>query len=141
MAAIAFVQNSYLCKGLDESLLKKLLAAGTLIAVPAGTTVWVEGAADDRLFMILEGKVEIKKQHGGNVIELATLERPAIFGERAVLTAHPHSATVIARVDCRLVAFPGELVRDIANQAPKFGWLLASLMAGRTKDTEKKLGV
>jgi CRP-like cAMP-binding protein len=141
MAAIAFVQNSHLCKGLDTALLSRLLAAGALTTAPAGTTICAEGATDDTLFMIMEGKVEIRQQHADGAVEIATLDRPAIFGERSVLTAHPRSATVIARVDCRLVLFPGEVIRDVANAAPKFGWLLASLMAGRTKDTAKKLGV
>jgi len=141
MAAIAFVQRSLLCKNLDGDLLTRLLSAGSLAQYGAGSVVCTEGTHDDTLFMILEGKVEIRKASAAGDVEIATLDRPAIFGERAVLTAHARSATIVARVECRLVLFPGDVIRDVANAAPKFGWLLASLMAGRTKDTEKKLGL
>jgi CRP/FNR family transcriptional regulator, cyclic AMP receptor protein len=141
MAAIAFMQNSILCRNLEPDTLAKLMSAGVVGDHASGTAICNEGDTDDTLYVILEGKVEIRRQHQGKSVEIATLERQAIFGERAVLTGRPRSATISARIDCRIIEFPGNIVRDVANLAPKFGWLLASLMAGRTKDTEKKLGL
>jgi CRP-like cAMP-binding protein len=89
---------------------------------------------------VLEGSVNIRKRRREAQLELASLDRQAVFGEIAVLTQKPRTASVVARVDTRLVRLSGDVVRRVAERAPKFGRKLAALMAGRNKDTSKKLG-
>ncbi len=139
IGAIAFIQASSLCRDLPKALCDELIAQGEVVSYDAAQLVLVEGDSDNGLFFILEGSVAICKRNGSELVELATLERPAVFGETAVLTQQPRSATVVCQTDVRLVRAPGELIRSLAERDQKLGRMLATLMAARVKDTEKKL--
>jgi CRP-like cAMP-binding protein len=140
IAAMAFVQSSFLCQGVDEHLMAELYSGSVVMEVAAGERVFSEGDTDDALYVVLEGSVNIRKRRREAQLELASLDRQAVFGEIAVLTQKPRTASVVARVDTRLVRLSGDVVRRVAERAPKFGRKLAALMAGRNKDTSKKLG-
>jgi len=141
IAAMAFIQSSFLCQGVAEEMLAELYRSGTVVDYGAGAVVFEQGGTDDGLYVVIEGSINIRKKHGDGEVDLASLDRQAIFGEIAVLTAgQPRTATAVTRVESRLIRFEGTVVRSVAESAPKFGRKLAGLMAGRTKDTEKKLG-
>ncbi len=140
MAALAFVQASPLFKSLEQAHLSLLLESARLEDWQREGFVLEEGQSDDGLYMILEGKVSVCKRQAELLLELATLDRGGVFGEIAVLTRQPRSASVITRTSTRLIRFAGEAVRQVADVEPRFGRMLAGLMAGRSKDTERKLG-
>jgi CRP-like cAMP-binding protein len=117
-----------------------MIAHAEVVHYDAAQAVLVEGDSDNALYFIIEGSVAICKRSGADIVELATLERPAVFGETAVLTRQPRSATVVCQTDVRLVRVPGDLVRSLAERDAKLGRMLATLMAARVKDTEKKIG-
>lgn len=137
---MAFVQSSSLCRDLTPELLEEVIGQAHVIEYDAAQVVLEEGAHDNALFFIVEGSVAICKRNGATIVPLATLERPAVFGETAVLTEQPRSASVVTQTDVRLVRVPGELIRSLAERSPILGRMLATLMASRVKDTEKKLG-
>lgn len=140
VGAMAFVQAAQLCHGLSAEALGPLFEAGQVCEYEPGQTVVEEGSVGGELFMVYDGQVRVQKRHGDGTVELAALQRPAVFGEISLLTGRPRSATVIASVDAQLIRFPAETVRHMADTWPLFGRRLAALMAGRTRDTEHKLG-
>ncbi len=140
MAALAFVQCSPLCGCLSPEQLTALVAQAQLCDYPAGAVLTSEGEPDDTLFIVYDGGVSVCKQRGEALLELAALERAHIFGEIGVLMQQPRSATVVARLETRVVRIPGAAVREVASAEPKFGRRLAALMAARLKDTASKLG-
>jgi CRP-like cAMP-binding protein len=140
MVAMAFIESSILFQGLDAIRLAELYKAGCVAVYGPEKTIFREGDEDDAFYLILDGSVSIKKRQTSGQVELATLDRQAVFGEMAVLTKRPRSATVVTRTEARLIVLPGEVVRTIAEIIPRFGRKLAGLMAGRAKDNEKKLG-
>jgi CRP-like cAMP-binding protein len=139
IAAMAFVQSSSLCRDLTPEMVDEVIAKSTVDAYDAAQVVLEEGEHDNALFFVVEGSVSICKRSGASFVPLATLERPAVFGETAVLTQQGRTATVVTQTDVTLVRVPGELVRSLAERAPTVGRMLATLMAARAKDTEKKL--
>ena len=139
IGAIAFIQSSSLCRDLPKPLGEELIAQGEVVSYDATQLVLVEGDSDDGLYFILEGSVAVSKRAGSALVEVATLERPAVFGETAVLTQQPRSATVVCQTEVRLVRIPGALVRSLAERDAKLGRMLATLMSARVKDNEKKL--
>lgn len=141
IGATAFIQSSSLCRDLPKELCDKLISAGEILSYEPTQVVLVEGDSDNALYFIFEGSVAICKRNGAEMVELAVLERPALFGETAVLTQRPRSATVVCQTDCKLVRVPGDVIRALAEQNEKLGRLLATLMAARMKDTQKKLAV
>lgn len=139
IGAMAFIQSSSLCRDLPKDLLEEVIAQGAVCEYDASQIVLAEGDTDNALFFIVEGSVAICKRNGAEIVALATLERPAVFGETAVLTQQPRTATVVCQTDVRLVRVPGELVRTLAERNEKLGRMLATLMSARMKDTERKL--
>jgi CRP-like cAMP-binding protein len=139
VAAMAFVQSSALCQGLPQESLAQLFSRGTVIDYPAGSLVFAAGDSDDALYLVVEGSVVIAKPVDGKPVAVATLDRQAVFGEGAVLTQRRRTSSAQARVECRLVRLPGEVVRAVSEAAPKLGRKLAGLMAGRARDNDKKL--
>ncbi len=137
---MAFVQSSILFRGLEPDALSVFFKQGVIVEHGAAVILFDEGDTDDALFLVLEGSVCVHKRHKAAEVEIAVLEREGVFGEISVLANRPRSARVITRTDVRLVQVPGALVRAVATAYPKLGRKLAGLMAGRNKDTEKKLG-
>jgi CRP-like cAMP-binding protein len=141
IAAMAFIESSILFQGLDAIRLAELYKAGCVAVYAAEKAIFLEGDRDDALYLIIDGSVSVQKQLGSGHVELAALDRQAVFGEMSVLAKRPRSASVTTRTEARLIVLPGEVIRTVAEIVPKFGRKLAGLMAGRSRDTEKKLGV
>lgn len=65
---------------------------------PDKATIIKEGAEGDWVYVVLEGKVKVKKQIPKGLITIDTLREGAIFGEMALLekTKGPRTATIVA---------------------------------------------
>ena len=94
--------------------------------VPAGTLVVQEGSITGRLFVLIEGRLEIVRSH--NVVAVLT-EPGAIFGEMSALLNQPHSATVRAASDS-VIYDCGDATEFLRNQ-PAVVLLIAQLLAQR----------
>jgi CRP/FNR family transcriptional regulator, cyclic AMP receptor protein len=68
-----------------------------VIGFAPGAVLLGEGTATGRLYVLVEGEVEIVK--GDFQINVVS-ERGAIFGEMSALLGLPHTATVGARTAC-----------------------------------------
>jgi CRP-like cAMP-binding protein len=136
VAVVAFMHAQSLCSGLPEDCFSALCVTGTLVDCAPGDAIVREGAGGDALYVVFEGAVALQK--GSQ--EVALLERQAVFGEAAVLTQQLYDVTVQARTHARLICLPGDAVRAVAERAPRFGRMLAALMAGRSREIEKKVG-
>jgi CRP/FNR family transcriptional regulator, cyclic AMP receptor protein len=94
--------------------------------VPAGALVLQEGTKTGRLFILVEGRLEVIR--GGAVV--AVLAEPgALTGEMSLLLDRPHTATIRAAVDSTIYE-----VGDAAsflNQQPAVSLLVAQLLAQR----------
>ena len=78
-----------------------------------GEVIIREGDVDDSMFIISDGKVKITKTTDtGAEIVLAHLEDGAFFGEMALLSEAPRTASVIATEDTTLF----EVSRDVLDQ-------------------------
>jgi CRP/FNR family cyclic AMP-dependent transcriptional regulator len=101
--------------------------------------VFAEGAPSRELFVIGEGEVLIHTVVDGQRVVLARLERGAIFGEMALLTGSPRSATATADGPARLVVVqPGGFLLKIRRD-PTFAYELMQQMARRIKRTNETL--
>jgi signal transduction histidine kinase len=79
-----------------------------------GATIFREGAPADRLYIILEGTVEVWKDYGEEQRDLIAAHGVGhLFGEMAVVDDLPRSATVVARDSVRLLSVARQDFRDI----------------------------
>jgi CRP-like cAMP-binding protein len=97
--------------------------------VPAGTLIFEEGQAGDRMYAVLQGSVEVRK--GGTVV--ADLEAGAVFGEMAVIDHQPRSASAYAKTDCVLVEVNERRFLFLVQQTPFFALQMLRMMAERLR--------
>ncbi len=74
---------------------------GTMLNLPEGTPLAVEGNTGREVFLIVSGDADVVR--GGDTI--ATVGAGAVVGESAVLTNEPRNATLLATNDVEVVVF------------------------------------
>ena len=101
-----------------------------------GASLIREGARDDSLFIIVEGSVEVRKGQA----TVATLKEGTHFGEMALLSRHPRSATVVAITPVRALRLERKqfmgLVRTEPAIAVKCLWEIAQGLSTRLDDAK-----
>jgi CRP-like cAMP-binding protein len=95
-AVASTLTTSPLLSELDSDLVKMLVDCGVLVHRADGANVFRQGETGTSLFLILRGEVAVIREGDGVEKELARLRAGAFFGEMAVLTNAPRSATVRA---------------------------------------------
>jgi CRP/FNR family transcriptional regulator, cyclic AMP receptor protein len=72
---------------------------------PAGAVIFREAEGGDRMYIIQKGKVRISKRIGDTEHTLAILEKGEFFGEMAIVTRSPRTATAVALDEVRALSF------------------------------------
>lgn len=95
--------------GVDPEDVAKIFARGMTIERDAGQTVFNKGDKGDRMYLVLGGKVEVFDEHR----VIAVLERGDMFGEMALLSDEPRSASVRAVEPASMLALSHEIIWNI----------------------------
>src|SRR5207237_6931089 len=95
-----------------------------------------EGDKGDSLYTIRSGAVEVvATATDGSQVHIRDLERPAFFGEVALMTGEPRNATIRARTDVELLELSrrgfSELFKSHPEAATKIGEVIAFRMSER----------
>lgn len=121
---------------LPESDLTALLATGEACSFGDGETLFAEGEPGRALWFLVSGAVGIHKRlPNGRQVDLATLERGAIFGEIAMLAGTNRTASATAKGAVVALRVPGDaLFADLAagrNHAHVLVLAVARTLAAR----------
>jgi CRP-like cAMP-binding protein len=104
------VAHELVSLGFERDAAIRLSFGGTLLDLPAGTTLCREGEPGLEAFLLLDGEASVLV--GGNVV---TLGAGDIVGELAALDAtRTRNATVVAATDLRLLVFDVRTFRTLA---------------------------
>lgn len=98
-------------------------------AFPRGQTIFREGEPGDRLYIVVEGQVDIVT--GSRILE--TVEAGGILGEMALIDDKPRSATAIARTDCVLTPIGRQHFLTLVRHTPPFALQVMRVMAERLR--------
>ncbi|HEX3777165.1 MAG TPA: cyclic nucleotide-binding domain-containing protein [Polyangiaceae bacterium] len=112
-----------LFSALDEQGLLAMIEIFDVRVVSRGTTLVEEGSVGDEAFFVARGELDVQKAGKGGAapIGLARLGNGALFGEMALLSRAPRTATVIAAVpSVVLVANKTDLDR-VVGKVPSVG--------------------
>lgn len=94
-----------------------VLGALKLVRTRPGQVLIEQGSVGTSFFVLARGSVVVsRKTDAGEDVHLATLHSGSIFGEMALVSAQPRSATVQATDDCDLLEFPKEALSAASGQ-------------------------
>lgn len=90
---------------LEEDAFSAVLSGLQLRRFVRGNKIIEEGAPGDSFFILAEGNVAVMRSIGGKMTNLARLHAGAVFGEMALISRAPRTATVVAEEDCEILEF------------------------------------
>jgi CRP/FNR family cyclic AMP-dependent transcriptional regulator len=109
-------------------------AGGRETSFPAGKQVICEGETTGRLYVLVDGKLDVVK--GGTVV--ASVSEPgSILGEMSALLGQPHTATVCAVANSKVYEF--EDAAMFLRSQPNLALLVAKVLARRLSDATEYL--
>ena len=114
------LESCPLFQGMTRSQVKKLVLISEVREVGPGEAVVTEGEEGDEMFVILEGEVEVlKQQPDGEVRQVVTMSPGDVFGETALVTHLPRTATVSTLGEGRLLVLKWESIQRISRFSPR----------------------
>ncbi len=137
--ALRFFSNARFLRMLDSEGRKKLLASAQAVTFTDGQAVVREGEPGDSLYIIVSGIASVVADNFGEEKKVAELSDGSFFGEMAVITDQPRSASVIALGDLSLLKIPKKDVLQILEEYPKVKEVVAKIGLARTEDTMEKI--
>ena len=96
-----------------------------------GTTIFQQGETGNLMYIILEGEVEVSREVNGKEVILTILTKGDIFGEMALFSKQPRTATVRSRGDTRIITVDKRLFMMRVHEDPSFAFQLLKRMADR----------
>ena len=116
--------------GLTPEEMQAVEKLATVRVYKQGSLIIEEGKAGTTFYLLLSGRVEIRKRiPSGHYKKLIELGPCGVFGEVAFLGVKSRSASVIALRDCELLEFDGKKTEQFMNEKPAIGLKLYRGMA------------
>jgi CRP-like cAMP-binding protein len=106
-----------LLSAMSEAAFKRVLSTLVLKRLPVGASVIREGEPGNSFFFVAGGQLRVFATDGlGRQTDLAQLGEGAVFGEMALLSAQPRSATVGCVSDCDLLEVGRQSLATLADE-------------------------
>jgi uncharacterized protein len=140
----ATVRSSPLLQGLSRWEARKVVLLGRLDSVPPGEFVVRKGERGTEMYMVVRGRVRVSDRLAdGTEKVLAQLEPGAVFGEMALVSQEPRSASVMAETAAEVLRLDLEAFERIRRRFPFTGAKLfrnlARVLALRLRQTTAML--
>lgn len=105
-----------------------------------GENIIRAGHQEQRMYIILEGRVSIILQSGDEQFVVATMEKGDFFGEISLFTDHPRSATVRSLGDVKLAYIDNVTqLKAFLIKNPAFAAKMVQILAQRLAKTDEIL--
>ena len=131
-------------EGLRPAYLKRIAAIGVVERHESGAIIFSEGAAGDKMYLILSGAVRISRQIPGMGEEALAVLRPGnYFGEMALIDDSARSADARAHEVSEVFVIRKEDLEDLLfvdrDLAYDLLWNLVRTLSGRLRETNDKM--
>lgn len=117
MLKIGTLERMYLFRSLQLQEIVRFVDKSVIITLPRGEYLFREGATDNSLYVILNGKLQVES---GEIV-MAELGEGNHVGEMAWLSGATRSAAVRAIEDCRLLRIAGDDFEGLVYEDPVIG--------------------
>lgn len=89
------------------------------VMLPSATTFIEQGAVEQALYLLANGKVKVSQRRAdGSDVELAVVQAPAIIGEMSLLSELPRRASVTTLDSCLAWRMDAATVQNLTQQHP-----------------------
>jgi CRP/FNR family cyclic AMP-dependent transcriptional regulator len=126
-AKIELLKRVPLFSRLDKKALQAVAQIADELDLPAGKEMAIEGDRGREFFVLLDGEADVKK--GDTSIN--TMKEGDFFGEIALVTKMPRTASVIATTDVRVLVITERDFDALLKKSPDVGRRVAEALAER----------
>ena len=116
--ALAVFEGVDIFSPLNKKELESLAAAAEIRVYGAGETILRQGDPGEELFVVESGRLKMTIQDGGRVIFSKDRGPGYLFGEMALLTGEPRTATIKALVDTETIVIGKKAFEEIVKRDP-----------------------
>jgi len=143
MAPTDVLKKVFLFKYLSPTELDSLHDRLGKRAVPKGEKVFNEGSQGNEMYLITKGEVEISISRNESKLVLAELQESSFFGEMALITDKPRTATAKAMVDSEIYVLTKEEFQRLLVKDPQLSsrilLAIAEILCDRIQSTNENL--
>ncbi|MEM7426968.1 MAG: EAL domain-containing protein [Pseudomonadota bacterium] len=107
--------------------------------VPRGEVLFREGDAGQHAYAIESGLVQICVERSGKRVAVANLGKGEIFGEMAIISEGPRSATAVALEDCQLLRLEAQQFHHRMEAMDPVMRMVVDVMLSRLRRTLEQL--
>jgi CRP-like cAMP-binding protein len=107
------------------------VSLGMVERMTQGAIFFTENQSSDRMYLLEEGEVALTR--GGKAIDV--VKAGEIFGEMAVISQLPRSATATARTACHVVSLDARQFQRAIQKMPEFALMLMNILINRLRLT------
>jgi CRP/FNR family cyclic AMP-dependent transcriptional regulator len=149
---LATLKKIFILQDLQDAELADVWAASLPQEFPAGSVILAEGDPGEKMYILLEGEVEITKRLLLPIDQNALPERimnrlksndGVTLGEMALIENDVRSANVTASTDCRMLELSKENSLRLFNQNPAMGvkilFRLSQLLSKRLRKSDEDI--
>lgn len=122
-------------RSLTRPEIRDILDAAQTARFDAGQTVFSEGAAVDRFFLLLDGHIRVQRTtRDGDQIILLHIAPGQLFGIGAALGHRTYPATAVAADDCVVLAWPNRFWAEFVSRYSGFASQTYAVVGARLND-------
>jgi len=125
MVEINVARQCILLHNLPDEDASRILALGHEETYKKGDILVTQGTHDGKVFVLLEGMVQVQVEVRGNKQSLLYLGPGQLIGEITLVDGGPHSATVeVVQTPTRLLSFERDALLALCEENPRLGYIL-----------------
>lgn len=125
---------------LGPEALEFIQGVGEIQIFNAGDRIVSQHEQGDAMFLIIEGTVDVIRDIGVGQQFLAKLERNRSFGEVALLTNSPRTASVTAQTKVRLIKITKENLAHLSTENPRIAMQIYRILAESLAQSLRQTG-
>jgi CRP/FNR family transcriptional regulator, cyclic AMP receptor protein len=125
---------------LGPESLEFIQGVGEIQLFNAGDRIVSQHDQGDAMFLIIEGSVDVIRDIGVGQQFLAKLERNRSFGEVALLTNSPRTASVTAQTKVRVIKITKENLAHLSAENPRIAMQIYRILAESLAQSLRQTG-
>jgi putative ABC transport system ATP-binding protein len=137
---VTMLMDIPLLAGIERSRLKLLAFTSERVRFETNQVVFRQGDPGDRAYVVIEGQAEVVLGSAGSERTVATLGRNEIFGEMALLSKIPRTATIRARTPLILLSISQDVFLRLVEENSEIAIAMMRVLAERLASTLRDYG-